>query len=117
MIRSEQLLAVETINRYYSQYGEKFLWRALSYDDEYYVGELKKELPPDDPFLSYEMICAAARSITDDDVLYIAEDSEGRDYWRLYHLTYSSVSGRSPEYKEFSCRTDAMAFIKENAAK
>lgn len=115
MIYADHLMTEESIGRFSRQYGDSFVWQVISLSDEYYVRELKKELRPDDPFLSLD-IYPAARSIVNDDVLYIGEDSTGKTCWRLYHLTYSAENTEGfPRYIEFAGRIEAMQYISEHA--
>ena len=90
----------EAIKELEEKYGEDFNWGIVSDSKNYFINELKSELSNADAVKDAEVI-ALARSYSNDDVLFLIENSAKKEY-RIYHLTYSKSNAEGfPRYIEF----------------
>ena len=112
MIITDRMTIEEIMDSLYQQYGNEFNWSMIPFSNKSFVEELKRELDPNDAFLS-GAVYAVAKCDSNDDVLYLGVDSlDARGNWRIYHLTYSSDNADGfPQYVEFNNRKEAAEYI------
>lgn len=96
---------------FYEKYGDDFNWRMLPFSDKGFVEELKRELGEDNLIFDKE-IYAVAKSDSSDDVLYLIDNKNGNDIYRIYHLSYSSNNIEGfPKYIEICGIKDLKDYI------
>lgn len=74
----------------FDKYGDDFNWYMipLTQSNGALVTELKKELG-ENHSLYNKAIYAAAKCMSNDDVLYVADNGHGGERYYIFHLTYS----------------------------
>ncbi len=93
----------------YKKYGNQFNWRPISFSDQFFINELNLELTSNHPLYG-KIKWAVARSISNDDVLFLDENNK----WYIIHLTYSKSNSLGyPKFKEFLDLDNVMQFIEE----
>ena len=96
---------ISGINSLSVKYGEGFSWGVIT-DGSSFVNELRKETD----MSLYTDIKAIARSYSNDDVLFILDNTT----YRIYHLTYSSDRQNGfPKFIGFSDGAEAVSYIEK----
>lgn len=84
------------------KYGEDFNWYLIppSQAQGAFVRELQKEIG-ENHFLGGKSVYAAAKCESNDDVLFVCDETEADTYY-IFHLTYSAHNAEGfPKYEKF----------------
>lgn len=82
------MTAEEVFRDLSDKYGEEFNWHMLPFSDKFFVEELKREIGSEH-FLYNEDIWAVAKCDSNDDILYVTGNEDGKDCYYIFHLTYT----------------------------
>ena len=75
-----------------NQYGDDFNWYLLPATNTFFVKELKQEIGQEH-FLYHEAVRAVAKCESNDNVLFVADNEDGKDNYYVFHLTYQEHNG------------------------
>ena len=107
----EECTAEEVFEDLIKRYGEAIDWEPVAFSNKTLVAELKSEIGENDPLYSEEIYAVAKRG-SRDDVLFVTDNENDTDIYRIYHLTYSKTNTEGfPRYKEFKGIKEVKQYI------
>ena len=114
LIITEDMPLEEIMSRCWEKFGNSFDWWMLPEDmrEGSFVTELKRELGEDDPFFCGTVYAVCKCDVTDD-FLFLSKAEDGKELWRMYHLTYSHCRELEgfPKRKDFASGYEAARYI------
>ena len=106
------MTAEEMFCNLYDKYGDEFNWMMIPLTNKFYEQQAEKEIKQGHPLYGQKM-WAAAKSESNDDVLYVVENAEKESYVMI-HLTYSNNEDvKWPRYVLFENMEEVERYLEQ----